>query len=389
VRFELEEGMQVVAHGALDVYAPRGAYNLIVDRLEPQGIGVLLAELERLKAELAALGWFQRRRPLPELARRIGVVTSRDGAALQDFLRTRSLRWPGYPLRLCHTGVQGPGAALEIARAIRAVDASGVDVIVVCLGGGSLEDLWAFNLRPVAEAIWNARAPVVTGIGHETDTTLADLIADHRAHTPTDAAQTVIPDRAELAGRLTRQGNFLMAALAAALEARERRLAAIASRPVVRGAGWILGERSRLVAAHAQRLSSGARAALERAGRELSTREARLARQSPRTRLERWRARLDGTGRRLVERGQRVLEGGAQRLGRSASALEAYSPLRVLERGYSLTRRSGQARPLLDAAGLTPGAELETVLARGRVLSRVETVVPAPDEAGGACGNQG
>ena len=201
LRFEPEDGVQVVAHGRLDVYPPRGSYSLIVERLEPRGVGALLLQLERLKEELRGKGWFDRSRRLPAMPRMIGVVTSRDGAALRDFLRTRSLRWKGYPVRLCHAPVQGPGAAAEIAEAIDRLDASGVDVIVLCRGGGALEDLWAFNERPVAEAVWRAGVPVVSGIGHESDTTLVDLVADHRAHTPTAAAQTVVPERSAVRRR--------------------------------------------------------------------------------------------------------------------------------------------------------------------------------------------
>ena len=205
---EPKEGQQVVAHGRLDVYAPRGTYSLIVEKVEQRGIGALLAELEALKKELHQRGWFARERPLPLLPERVGIVTSRDGAALRDFLRTRSLRWPLYPVRLCHAPVQGPGAARAIAQAIQRLDASGVDLIVVARGGGSLEDLWAFNELPVAEAIWNCSVPVVSGVGHETDFTLADLVADHRAHTPTDAGQTVIPERAALVERAVRAGGM-------------------------------------------------------------------------------------------------------------------------------------------------------------------------------------
>jgi len=207
--FELEEGMHVVAHGTLDVYAPRGTYSLQIDRLEPRGLGALLVRLEALKVELKERGWFGRERPVPAWPRPIGIVTSRDSAAFQDFLRTRSLRWPGYPVRLAHTRVQGPGAAEEIADAIARLDATGVDVIVLARGGGSLEDLWSFNELAVAEAIWNASVPVVTGVGHETDVTLADHVADLRAHTPTDAAQQVIPDRTELEDQLERLGGYL------------------------------------------------------------------------------------------------------------------------------------------------------------------------------------
>jgi len=381
VRFEPEEGMRVVASGRIDVYPPRGSYSLVVERLEPQGLGALLLELERLKAELRALGWFERRRPLPAFPRCIGVVTSRDGAALRDVLRTRSLRWPGYPLRLRHTSVQGPGAALEIAAAIRALEASGVDVIAVVRGGGSLEDLWAFNERAVAEAIHAAGVPVVSGIGHESDTTLADLVADHRAHTPTDAAQTLIPARGELERELARWGNFLVGAMTRVLEDRAERLASAARRPVLRDADWILGRRREALATHRARLRAGCRAALERAEGRVAALSARLERQAPAAALERRRARVARAGRRLLDGVRRRLEEAEAGLRLGARALEGISPLRVLERGYALVRRAGDPRPLREAGGLVPGDEIEAVLWRGTVRSRVERVERGADPA--------
>ncbi|MEW6071759.1 MAG: exodeoxyribonuclease VII large subunit [Planctomycetota bacterium] len=380
IPFALEEGARVIAHGRLDVYPPRGTYSLIVGRLEPLGIGVLLAQLERLKAELAAKGWFDRRRPLPRWPRPIGLVTSRDGAALRDFLRTRTLRWSGYPVRLCHTSVQGAGAAAEIAAAIARLDASGVDVIVVVRGGGSLEDLWAFNELPVAEAIWRASVPVVTGIGHETDTTLADLVADHRAHTPTDAAQTVIPDRAALLSALARAGSYLMAAADAALAAREERLARAAARPVLRGAGWLLDERGRELAHLSGRLAQAAQAGGREAALRIAALSSRLQRRAPREALAGWERRLVGAGERLLARGVRAADRSGERLRLAAGRLEAISPLAVLARGYSVTQRAATGEALTSAAGVAVGEEILTRLHRGSVRSAVRAVEPAGEE---------
>ena len=371
-----KDGMKVIAHGRLDVYPPRGEYSLIVERVEPLGIGALLAELERLKAELKARGWFDRSRALPAWPDPIGVVTSRDGAALADFLRTRSLRWPGYPLRLAHSAVQGPGAAEEIARAIERVDSTGVALIVVCRGGGALEDLWAFNELAVASAIWHARVPVVTGIGHESDTTLADLVADHRAHTPTDAAQTVIPDREALCGELARWGNFLIEAGESLVRARSDRLAELSSRPVLCGAEWILGERRRALRSQGARLAAAVAAAREQRLRALHGAEARLERRSPREALGRLERRVAGAGLRLRALGALALERAGSSLAAKTRALEATSPLAVLGRGYSVTRKQGAAQALTDAATLALGEQVETRLSRGSFIARVESVEP-------------
>jgi exodeoxyribonuclease VII large subunit len=254
--FDPAEGDQVVATGKLDVYAPRGSYSLLVERLERSGLGALLARLEELKRDLAARGWFERKRPLPAWPRRIGLVTSRDGAALRDFLRTRSLRWPGYPLRLAHAPVQGPGAAQALADALTRLAHSGVDLIVLCRGGGSLEDLWSFNEEVLARAIHACPVPVVSGVGHETDTTLIDLVADHRAHTPTDAATRVVPDRGQLVERMERLRGYLDAALERQLERRAEHLARLGRSPRLAGAHWIVQERARQVGHLSARLAS-------------------------------------------------------------------------------------------------------------------------------------
>ncbi|MFN0241936.1 MAG: exodeoxyribonuclease VII large subunit [Planctomycetota bacterium] len=347
--FPLEEGASVIAHGRLDVYGPRGGYTLIVERLEKKGLGALLLELERLKGELRARGWFDRHRPLPSMPRTIGVVTSRDGAAFQDFLRTRSLRWPGYPVRLAHTPVQGPHAAKEIAAAIARLDKSGVDVIVVCRGGGSLEDLWSFNELPVAEAIWNASVPVVSGVGHETDVTLADLVADHRAHTPTDAAQTVLPDRAALVADLDRAATHLGQAIDDILESRQERLDRAAGAACLASASWMLERRAERLEHHASTL----RLALARA---VMTADARMATIAP----------------RLRHAGDALFRERARRLDLAERTLRATSPENVLARGYSITRRAGTKTPLVSAADLKPGEALETRLFSGVVHSTVE-----------------
>jgi exodeoxyribonuclease VII large subunit len=371
LRFDVAEGMQVVAHGKLDVYGPRGTYSLNVQRLEQRGIGALLAQLEELKAELKKRGWFDRKRPLPAMPRVIGVVTSRDGAAFQDFLRTRSLRWPLYPVRLAHTSVQGAGAAREIADAIRRLDASRVDVIVLIRGGGSLEDLWAFNELAVAEAIFAASVPVVSGVGHETDVTLADLVADHRAHTPTDAAQTILPDRASLLADLESSANHLMQAMDEILADYEERIERAARSPVLRDGSWMLGERARSLD-HAERalrlaltvIAGRADSRLERAAQRLQCHHPGLV-------LERWESALARLEPELVHACESGLDSIEQRLRIAERTLEATSPFRVLARGYSITRRAGDRAPLVSAAGLARGDVVETRFAAGSITSTV------------------
>jgi exodeoxyribonuclease VII large subunit len=353
------------------VYGPKGGYSLIVQRVEPAGVGALLAQLEALKAELRARGWFDRKRPLPAMPTCVGVVSSRDGAALQDFLRTRSQRWPGYPLRFVHTPVQGVGAAAQIARAIKRLDESGVDVLCVIRGGGSLEDLWAFNELAVAEALWSTRAPVVSGIGHETDTSLCDLVADVRAHTPTDAAQRAIPDRAALVERLERAGGRLGEALDVVFERAQERLARAQSARVLREPLALLDPRERQLTTAGARLERAVVRREQAAAARLEALQARLARVAPSELLARRTTRLSLAAAALPRAGEQLGQRALERLERARAGLEALSPLAVLRRGYSITTLEGSSAPLSAASQARAGDALLTRTADGVLRSRV------------------
>jgi len=337
VRFELADGLEVVCRGSLDVYAPRGSYQLVVGQIEPKGVGALELALRQLRARLAAEGLFdaERKRPLPRFPRRIALVTSPTGAAVRDFLEVVRRRWRGADVLVIPTRVQGEGAAREIAAAIAAANrlSPPVDVLVVARGGGSLEDLWAFNEEVVVRAIHASRIPVVSGVGHEIDVTLADLVADVRALTPSEAAERVVPAADEIAALLARHGQRLTVALAARASRARLRLEGLASRrPFTRP----------LERVHA----------LEQRLDELSTRSERAV-------------------RRRVARSREAIEARARQI-------EALSPLAVLGRGYSLTHRvapreNGAPGELLrDAASLSPGDLLRTRFAAGEAYSRVE-----------------
>lgn len=375
---ELREGDEVVVHGRMDVYAPQGGYSLIVERVEARGLGALLAQLEALKAELRERGWFERRRALPELPRTIGVVTSRDTAALADFLRTRSQRWPLYPVRLAHAPVQGAGAAPQIARAIARLDASGVDVIVVCRGGGSLEDLWAFNERAVAEAVWGASVPVVTGVGHETDTTLVDLVADRRAHTPTDAAVAVIPERAQYEAALERGARHLGEAVDRRIEHVEERLARAGRSRWLASPGWILGDRVAALARAGRGLSGRTSERLRASAARLAELNARVERHRPGLQLEARAARLERAAERARERLRTRLEAVERRLELAGGKLAALDPEAILGRGYSILFAADGRTPVRSVADVAPGTDLVTRLADGRVRSRAEGVEADP-----------
>lgn len=340
-----EDGLEVVCHGRIEVYPPRGTYQLTVDRMHAVGTGALEARRRRLLAALEAEGLFaqSRKRPLPPFPRRIAVVTSPAGAALHDFLETLRDRWPAAEVLVVPTRVQGAGAAEEVARALGMASrlAPPADVVALVRGGGSLEDLWAFNEEVLVRAVAACAVPVVCGVGHEIDVTLADLAADVRALTPTDAAVKIVPDRDELATGVAALGQRLHQALVRRVADARARLDRHAASRVLAGCGWIVGDRRAALEAHDGRLHRLAVAAVERAG-------------------ERCRA--------------------------AAGRLEAVSPLAVLARGYSATWRldeSGSERggTLVSVTGLRAGDRLLTLLSEGRIHSRVEGVEATSAEA--------
>jgi exodeoxyribonuclease VII large subunit len=332
VAFEPEDGLEVLAFGDLTVYEPRGDLQLVVRALEPRGVGAFQVAFEQLRRRLEAEGLFDpahKRRP-PALPARIGVVTSPSGAALRDVLEVTGRRLPSVPLLLAPTRVQGAGADREVAAAIDALSRhTDVSVVLVVRGGGSLEDLQAFNSEAVARAIAACRVPVIAGVGHEVDVTIADLAADVRAPTPSAAAELALPERRALAGEL--RGAFAALATAA---------------------------RERLDAAAAR---------LERAERAVAAR-------SPQARLHLQREQLRACARALASAARGRAERGHRRLGESAARLEALSPLAVLGRGYSLVRRARDLHIVRGAEDVGVGEQLAIRVDRADLEARVERV---------------
>ncbi|GIW86015.1 MAG: exodeoxyribonuclease 7 large subunit [Isosphaeraceae bacterium] len=338
LRFELEKGLEVRAWGAIQVYAPRGVYQLNIRRIEPAGVGVRELAFRQLYERLQREGLFDeaRKRRLPRYPGRIVVVTSSTGDAVRDVIRVAGQRWPMAELLIVASRVQGDGAAEELVAALgRANRVADADLIVLARGGGSVEDLWTFNEEILVRAIAGSRLPVISAVGHERDVTLADLAADVRAPTPTAAAVLATPDREELAQTLD-------------------------------GLGLRMGRRLREV--------------VDRIGTQLANLERRAELACRRT-LERGAARTDSLELRLRMAMRRGLEGRQKRLGEAAARLDALSPLAVLARGYSLTQDVATGRVVRAAEQLKPGDRVRTRLASGSFLARVEAV-EAPDAAG-------
>ncbi len=330
LRFELHDGLDVIARGRLSVYQPRGDYQLIIEELQPKGLGALELALRQLREKLFRLGYFapERKKPLPHYPRRVALVTSPTGAAVRDMLEILGRRWPAAETWVCPVRVQGDGAAQEVAAALQLLNRLGqVDVIIVGRGGGSIEDLWAFNEECVAQAIYHSRIPVVSAVGHEIDLTIADLVADRRALTPSEAAELVTPNRWEIVESLRGLAGQLRAALWQRLELARGRLLDLAQRRAFR--------------LPLERVRDGER-------------------------------RVDELGERL-RRAMRLRLGRAREgLGAQAARLESLSPLNVLGRGYSLTRREADQVVVRQADQVRPGDRLVTHVQHGRIVSRVE-----------------
>ncbi len=318
VAFDLENGLAVRVSGRIEVYPPQGAYQLIVTQIEPEGIGPLELAYRQLCDRLRVEGLFDptRKRPLPKYPKRVAVVSSPTGAAIRDILTVTRRRWPLAEVWVSPAKVQGEGAGSEIAAAIELINrCEGLDLVIVARGGGSLEDLWAFNEERVARAIANSKLPVITGIGHETDQTIADLVADLRAPTPSGAAEIAVPDLHVIHRHLDQTRAHLVQTL--------------------------------------QRFIVDAN-----------------------TRIQ-----------TLVDRGSKAMEHRLERLRNKLAALsaqlDALSPLRVLGRGYSLTRIEHNTQLLRSSRDVMPGTLLRTTLAEGTLLSRVEaSSVPALEVPG-------
>jgi len=382
LRFKPGDGVSVAARGRLSIYESRGGYQINVQWMEPLGAGSLQAAFEQLKAKLRAEGLFDpdRKRVPPALPVRIALVTSPTGAAISDILRVLKRRHAGLSVIVAPCRVQGAGAAAEIAAAVRLVNdvsARGglyrVDVMIVGRGGGSIEDLWAFNEEIVARAIALSGVPVISAVGHEVDVTIADLVADLRAPTPSAAAEMVVKSREELLSRVEGARSRLAQAARVAVLSRRRRVDALArSRAFTRVEGSVAASRQRSDEA-LMRLGNASLRCLQ----SLSER-VRLAaeRMSPRglraqvmARRDRLKAGSDRLGRAMGSR----LRAARERSASGEALLRSLSPLAVLDRGYAICQDAASGAVITDAAAVSPGDEVRVRLSRGGLAARVTT----------------
>ncbi len=328
VKFKFQDGLKILARGRVTSYETRGELQFIVSAAEPREKGALQLALEQLKAKLLAEGLFDeaRKKPLPPFPKTVGLVTSGQGAAVRDMIHVLSRRWPGLEILVWPVKVQGPGAAAEISDAIRGFNelAPRTDVLLVGRGGGSIEDLWAFNEEPVARALAASAIPVISCVGHETDTTIADFVADLRAPTPSAAAEMAVPEKAAVLDRIADHDAAMAQLLRELLTSLERRLKYAAAHPLL---------------------------------------------SDPRRLWEQRVQRVDELSMRLPEALRRRLETARMRLGAAAGRLDAISPLNVLARGYAIASRYGKV--LTSAGQVKKGDPVTVRLSEGEIHCEV------------------
>jgi len=372
--FTLKAGQKILARGRVSLYEPRGEYQFIAEYLEEAGVGALKREFERLKAKLAAEGLFalERKRDLPRFPRRIGVITSPTGAALRDILHILGRRFPPAAVLIYPTPVQGDAAVPAIVDAIRTASSRAeCDVLIVARGGGSIEDLWAFNDEGVARAIHGSSVPIVSGIGHEIDFTIADFVADARAPTPSGAAELVAPDRNACLEALARTVERLSACMRRELRSVTSRFGGASLRLNLAHPGVRLNQQSQRLDDLEQRLSGAIRAALHSDRTRVSEMFTRLVHRSPEHRLREHkihRGQLDG---RLKHAMKSMLARMDHRLGLAIRTLNTVSPLATLGRGFALVKRASDGSLVTDANSVEVGDEIQARLAHGTLTARV------------------
>ena len=332
IKFELKDGMEVISFGSITVYEQRGQYQLIINKIEPKGIGALQLAFQQLKEKLEKEGLFDysHKKTIPFIPQKIGIVTSPTGAAIKDILNIIDRRFANVEILIYPVKVQGEGAAQEIAEAITELNNySDIDVIITGRGGGSLEDLWAFNEEIVARSIYNSRIPIISAVGHEIDLTIADLVADKRALTPSEAGELVVPRKDLLIEKIEKYKARLLQSLTGKLRLSKEKLVRIANS---------------------------------------------YAMKQPFQRLNRWQQRLDEFAQRLNLNITHALNTEREKLSGIAGKLESLSPLNVLKRGYAITTRLEDNKSLRDIIDLSKGDKIKTNLSKGSIISEILSV---------------
>ena len=341
--FDLEEGMKINVIGRVQVYEPSGSYSIIIEKAEPDGVGALAIQFEQLKKKLTEEGLFQERfkQPLPQFSKRIGVVTSRSGAVIRDIITTVSRRFPGVDILLYPTKVQGEGSAEEIARNIaRANQRDDLDLLIIGRGGGSIEDLWAFNEEIVVRAIFESRLPVISSVGHETDVTLADFVADRRAATPTAAAELATPvTKLDLLAHLQNQEKRMATAVRNVLSKKQESLKKCSQSVIFRQPERLYDGYLQRLDQLQLRLKQSLRTRISDSNQLVQARTHRLVQLSPVTKIQRYQDRLGQLDKLLRSQMALVYDAKVAEVKRLSEALLMLDTSRIVARGYAIVKK--------------------------------------------------
>jgi len=377
VNFSPKDGQRLLVRGRISLYEPRGDYQLIVDHMEPAGEGELQKAYEELKQRLHEDGLFDEhhKQDLPGVPKHIGLITSPTGAAIRDVLHVLKRRFPITPVTLYPTAVQGEGASNQIINAIElATRRKECDVLLLVRGGGSLEDLWPFNNEQLARTIFECPVPIVSGIGHEIDYTIADFVADTRAPTPSAAAEIVVPDQSELKSSLQQSQNRLIKQMLDLLRSHSQQIDWYAKHIQQFHPGKRLAMQRNQLAMLSKTLRQTMLLKLDNDNRTLAQFDQRIHTQSPRNLVIQYKDKLATLSRQLNDKINHILQLSRYRLENSTRSLNTISPLATLARGYSISSRIDSTTPIIQASDLAAGDQMKTRLSEGHVISIVESV---------------
>mgnify|MGYP000876769023 FL=1 len=374
--FDLEEGMKINVIGRVQVYEPSGSYSIIIEKAEPDGVGALAIQFEQLKKKLTEEGLFQERfkQPIPQFAKRIGVVTSRSGAVIRDIITTVSRRFPGVDILLYPTKVQGDGAAEEIARNIaRANQREDLDLLIIGRGGGSIEDLWAFNEEIVVRAIFESRLPIISSVGHETDVTLADFVADRRAATPTAAAELATPvTKLDLLTHLQNQEKRMATAVQNVLSRKKEALKKCSQSVIFRQPERLYDGYLQRLDQLQLRLKQSLRTRISDSNQLVQIRTHRLVQLSPITKIQRYQDRLGQLDKLLRSQMALVYDAKVAEVKRLSEALLMLDTSRIVARGYAIVKKE---ESVIDSVESLKKKDQVTLLMRdGQVELEVKDV---------------
>jgi exodeoxyribonuclease VII large subunit len=375
VKFDLESGLEVLAKGRITVYKPRGQYQLIVDSIEPMGTGALQLAFEQLKQKLHTEGLFdaEYKKPLPVLPRGIGIVTSPTGAAVQDILNVLNRRFPNIPVLISPVAVQGETASREIAKAIRQLQKEDVDIIIVGRGGGSIEDLWAFNEEIVARAIFKSSKPIISAVGHETDFTISDFVADLRAPTPSAAAELAVPLKSDLEELVQNYQDRLQYLMVQKIRGYQERLTFYKKR--LRSPEWVIQAHTMKVDDLSTRLERVLKSKISEHKSLLEMMDQRLLFYSPKNAINLVKNQINDLLKRLEYCTRALIEKNNTKLAELTHVLNSLSPLSILERGYSVTMDENR-QTISSVKQVELDSTIFINLSDGAIKSKTEKIIP-------------